>query len=248
MNRRLIIDAETYLYTAAAGASYEVQWAWDDWQHWTELGTAKRVFAERVHELQEAVGCDSPVLAFGHRENFRYAVMPSYKRKRRNLRRPAGYKQLLEWAIETYDGIQLRGCEGDDVVGVMARYEDVIASTDKDLQTIPGHHLVNGEVQETSQHYADMAHLGQTLSGDDADGYPGCPKVGRVGAMRLLEGCMDVLAGWQVVVEAFQKAGLTEEDALRNARVARILRPREYDHVCDVPLLWQPPVACSTNP
>jgi len=43
---------------------------------------------------------------------------------------------------------------------------------------------------------------------------------------------------WPVVVAAFEKQGLTEDDALVQARLARILRPNDYDG--ESITLWQP--------
>lgn len=34
---------------------------------------------------------------------------------------------------------------------------------------------------------------------------------------------------WKLVVETYKSKGFTEEDALRNARMARILRAEDYD-------------------
>jgi hypothetical protein len=43
---------------------------------------------------------------------------------------------------------------------------------------------------------------------------------------------------WDTVVEAYEKAGLTEDDALVTARLARILRAEDYDGVNIK--LWEP--------
>jgi len=41
-------------------------------------------------------------------------------------------------------------------------------------------------------------------------------------------------------VAAFESRGLTEEDALIQARVARILRADDYDFKESQPILWSP--------
>ena len=46
---------------------------------------------------------------------------------------------------------------------------------------------------------------------------------------------------WQAVVETFVEKELTEEDALVNARLARILQTSDYDHKNKEPILWTPP-------
>ena len=58
-----------------------------------------------------------------------------------------------------------------------------------------------------------------------------------VGAKKILEKAEDP---WTVILEAYIKAGLTEEDAIRNARLARILRPGEYNSTTKEPILWTP--------
>jgi DNA polymerase-1 len=42
------------------------------------------------------------------------------------------------------------------------------------------------------------------------------------------------------VVDAYLKAGLTEEDALMNARMARILRAEDWDFENNEVKLWTP--------
>ncbi len=60
--------------------------------------------------------------------------------------------------------------------------------------------------------------------------------IGPKTASRLL----DEAANWDTVVNAYEKAGLTEEDALVQARVARILRASDYDQSTQEPILWTP--------
>ena len=45
---------------------------------------------------------------------------------------------------------------------------------------------------------------------------------------------------WARVVRTFESRGLTEEDALVQARVARILREGDYDFAERQPILWSP--------
>ena len=71
------------------------------------------------------------------------------------------------------------------------------------------------------------------------DGYKGVPGVGAKGAEKLLTKAQG--QEWEVIRGAYEKAGLTEEDALRNARLARILRPDEYNFTTKEPILWTPP-------
>jgi DNA polymerase-1 len=144
--------------------------------------------------------------------------------------------------------------------------ERIIVSEDKDMKTIPGllyqpHHPELG-IQEISQDYADFYHMYQTLIGDSTDGYPGCPGVGPKKAVEMLEGRLKYVpvdrvitrgknkgevrrewtvepsgSQWETVVSCFNKIGLKEEDAIRQARLARILRNEDYN---GRPVLWKP--------
>jgi 5'-3' exonuclease len=120
-------------------------------------------------------------------------------------------------------------------------------------------------IKEVSESQADFYHMMQTLTGDVTDGYPGCPGIGAVRAEELLinglvltpserviqrgarKGETEIkwtptTAGtpWEVVVSAYASAGLSEEVALLNARVARIARAADYDFTNKEIKLWQP--------
>ena len=80
-------------------------------------------------------------------------------------------------------------------------------------------------------------HLVQTLSGDQTDGYSGVTGIGVKRATTLFE---DKGYSWKTVVEAFEEKGMTEEDALLNARLARILTADDYDFKHNKPIPWTP--------
>jgi 5'-3' exonuclease len=122
--------------------------------------------------------------------------------------------------------------EADDVISILATdkgmdEETIIVSIDKDFKGVPGiyYDYNRGEYHQPSEEEADNFHLIQTLTGDATDGFSGVPKVGPVTAKKLLdkEGYT-----WETVVKAYEKAGLTEQDALMNAWMARLLRADNY--------------------
>ena len=45
---------------------------------------------------------------------------------------------------------------------------------------------------------------------------------------------------WEAIVKAFNKKGLTEADALKTARLAKILQNEDYNFKKKEPILWQP--------
>ncbi len=147
--------------------------------------------------------------------------------------------------------------------------EKIICTKDKDLKTIPGLHFNWGKrelgIFTVTPEEADAFHLRQALAGDATDGYPGCPGMGMTTAERALEAGtawelgektfksgpragqtvpvwneVEAVSPWHVVVSHYQKAGLTEQDALVQAQVARILRASDFNFTTKEPILWTP--------
>lgn len=147
--------------------------------------------------------------------------------------------------------------------------EKIIVTVDKDLRTIPGLHynpLKSDEgIVEVTEEEADFNHLYQTLIGDRVDGFGGCPLIGPVKARRDLaayEGWFHydhvlrsgprkgtsvvrwkktpMTSLWAVVLSHFKHAGLTWEDALIQAQVARICRHSDFNYATQRPIPWQP--------
>lgn len=80
-------------------------------------------------------------------------------------------------------------------------------------------------------------HLIQTLAGDQTDGYSGVPGIGIKRAVALFE---EHGYTWKTVVKAFTDKDLTEDDALMNARLARILTYNDYDPIEHAVIPWTP--------
>ena len=80
----------------------------------------------------------------------------------------------------------------------------------------------------------------QTLIGDKVDGYSGCKGIGDKTARKILGdvGKNSLEKMWGLVKNSYEKMGYTEEDALRNARMARILRAEDYDFKKKEVKLW----------
>ena len=81
------------------------------------------------------------------------------------------------------------------------------------------------------------------LTGDATDGYKGLPGCGPKGAIKVLGepptgDYSDIASAWEWVVGAYARKGLTEDDAIVQARVARILtEPKGATE------WWTPPTA-----
>jgi DNA polymerase-1 len=133
--------------------------------------------------------------------------------------------------------------EADDSIGIDAtnfpEYETIIVSPDKDMRQIPGVLWnMTDDVEEITKEQGDDWHLIQSLSGDPTDGYPGCPGIGIKRATDLLKKNPD--NKWAAICKAFKERGLSDDDALLNARLAKILQHPDYDYDREEPILWTP--------
>jgi hypothetical protein len=68
--------------------------------------------------------------------------------------------------------------------------------------------------------------------------HPGCPGIGVKRAADLLD---KHDFHWEAVCQAYREKGLSDDDALLNARLAKILQYENYDFRLGQPILWQPP-------
>lgn len=255
MHRTLLIDGDVLAYKITAANEQPIDWGNDLWTLHSNVQECRGALDSQIAEYLEALKADDVILAFSPTKNFRYRVYPKYKHHRQGKRKPVAYAPLREYAHEKYKTFERPDLEGDDVLGILATSpvivegEKVIVSIDKDLKTIPG--LICDmreplEIREVTEEEADYNHMIQTLTGDQADGYPGCPKVGEKTAPKILENVERAYeAMWPVVVETYAKQGLSEEVALTQARVARICRRDDYDFEKREVRLWTPPCASS---
>lgn len=247
--RTLLIDADTLVYNAALSAEVPIDWGDDLWTLHSDLGDACEHFTRQLEEIKVALEPTAIVMALSDSDNsgrWRRSVMPTYKNNRKKTRRPVVYGPLRAWVHETFNTYERPTLEGDDVLGILATHpsliagEKIIVSIDKDMRTIPGLLYNYGRdeaVVSISEEEADYNHLMQTLTGDSTDGYPGCPGIGPKRAAQVLDSAADP---WVAVVRAYEKAGLNEEVALQNARVARILRASDYNFKTKEVKLWNP--------
>ena len=247
MNRTLLIDGDVIAYTAASAVEREYDWGDDLWTLHSDVGEARNKATAQIEALGEKLKADHVVIAFSDKENFRKTIYPDYKGNRKDKRKPIALKELKEWIGEQYETWVRPGLEGDDVLGILSTHpkmfpgEKIIVSIDKDFKTVPGY-FFNPD-KDTQPQFIDFMdanywHMMQTLTGDATDGYPGCPGIGPKTAEKLLDCPHDSM--WDVVAEAYKKKGLTLEDAITQARCARILRCTDYDFKKKEPILWHP--------
>jgi DNA polymerase-1 len=240
----LLIDADITAYSSVTRAEEEIRWDEDTWTIHTDLKKAKDHFDYLLASYQKATGEKEFKLCFSGKDNFRKVLNPTYKGNRKG-RKPVGYSALKDWAIETYPSMCKETLEADDCMGILATKfagKTIIVSMDKDMLTIPGKMYRtspdgSGEWHDTDDKEAFYRFLTQAMTGDATDGYAGIPGVGPKKAEELLKKHGAV---WKTVEDAYIKAGLTAEDALLNARMARILRAEDWDFETNTMKLWTP--------
>lgn len=237
----LLIDADILVYRAISVTEHETEWEPDVWTLTTDLGEARDQFELALNNIISESPTSDFKLCFSDKENYRKDLNPTYKGNRVGVRKPVGFKPFRESIIEKYDGIIKPKLEADDVIGILATKpgtDFIIVSADKDLRTVPGAHLIDGYVVNIGEHEADLKFYTQVLTGDQADGYPGCPSIGPKKAEQILAKANG--SYWSAIVSTYEKNGLTEEDALLQARMARILRWSDWDSENQKVNLWTP--------
>ena len=132
--------------------------------------------------------------------------------------------------------IQITPQIGGTVTAILADDTDFVKAGQPLVQLDPADAKVALQLAQ-----ANLAFYSQVLTGDAADGYPGCKGIGPVAASKALADCETEEDMWLAVQRAYLKAGHPVDFAVQMARCARILRPGEYDHNRRMPRLWTPP-------
>ena len=255
-----LIDADIIAFTEAAMQQREDPFGDSDLAESTCVDLCGPSAIQTVKNWTAEAGCDRILLVFSPPDgsNFRKDLDPTYKAHRKSVKPPA-YNNLVAYMKIRYDWMCIHKLEGDDVMGILSTDDTVIVSTDKDMQTIPNTWLYNPnkmiEPIWTSLAHADHYWMTQTITGDSTDGYKGAFKAGAKAAEKALvygsslgmlwDCVLDVYKAQQQLSEANQIAkGLLRETAfeaaLRNARMARILRPSDYNLTANRRRLWHP--------
>ena len=238
-------DFEDFDEDAIKTVTTDVEMAWDKFKDMVEN---QRKICQAEHVVM-TLSCPNG--------NWRKDVLPTYKHNRKGSEKPIVLMEIKDRAAAHYNTFIKPRLEADDVLGILhtngvaIKGETVVSSDDKDLVTVPGLHFRPREwargVFAVSEPEANRFHIHQTLTGDTTDGYKGCPGIGPKKADKLLADypvgipTEDIPTLWKdVIVPTFESKGLTEEDALVQARVARICRSCDYDFKKKEVKLWVP--------
>ena len=238
----LLIDADFIVYKCCAACETEIDYGEDVIFVTSNFSDAYKAVTNEISKITSKFGgFAEPILFFSDSVNFRKKISPDYK-GHRNRKKPCGYKRVIRDLRINYEVIVMKTLEADDAMGIYATAHpgNMIVSPDKDMRQIPGKLYNLTDTTYITPEEGAKWHLIQTLAGDQTDGYSGVPGIGVKRAETLFdkEGY-----SWQTVLKAFNDKGLTDADALLNARLARILTLDDYDTKRQEPILWTPEVS-----
>ena len=239
----LLIDTDFVAYKSAQACEECIDFGDDVIIAQSNFKEALKVFERELQKIKTAMMDDEVILYFSSPKNFRKEIFADYK-GHRNRRKPLGYKRLVNYCRDNYNTVVRDTLEADDSIGIDAtnpKYssiDNIIVSPDKDMRQIPGPlwDLTN-DVEEITKEDGDRWHLIQALAGDATDGYSGCPGIGVKRAADILN---KHKTPWSAVCKAYEDKGLSDDDALLNARLAKILQHEDYDYDKQQPILWSP--------
>lgn len=183
-----IKKAKEYLKEMHAG----IEWDLVDWEVNEEIepwSNCKFLIDSFMSTLMRNTAADSYEVYLSPSETFRHrlATVRPYKGTRRP---PPRYKDKnREYLIQRYGAEVAVDIEADDMLGMNQTEDTCIASIDKDLLQIPGHHY--DVVKETSVCVdlleADNMFFAQLLAGDSTDNIVGIPGIGMKKAMGIVD-------------------------------------------------------------
>jgi len=183
----------------------------------------------KIQRILDKTGCRDVELHFSvGRENFRYDIYPKYKANRVG-RAPAGLHDLKVSLSNKYNGILNKKWEADDmVVYLKNKYMDkyILVAIDKDvLNSVPGKNFnyYESSLYNKEMHWVDVNRYTsltwrylQTLMGDTIDNIIGLKGIGPKKAEKILAGCFSHSDLWSAVIDAYESAGRTKDEALIN--------------------------------
>lgn len=241
------------LFRSAAAVEKDIRWDGEDEGNHVLFACPNEAFEnveKAIERLCKRFETDDVLMCLSAGRNFRYSIYPDYKANRKGTRKPLTYFEIVERIEKAYPTFKHDGLEADDVMGIFGsrNANSIVCSADKDLKSVPCTVWDGKSLQKIDKATADYNFLYQTLVGDTADGYPGLPGCGPKGAIKLLtpsDGAVYAKKplqewAWPKIVTAYEKKGLTEADAITQARLARILRNSDWDGKKKQPILWTP--------
>ena len=247
MSTTLLMDTDIFAYRGACINEDKTAFGKYVWDFEDACESVDQVIAE----LSENLKADRIIMCLSDEEaNWRKDVLPTYKAARKETERPEQLYMLKDYLATEYESKGFPSLEADDVMGILSTHphaiegKKIIVSEDKDMRTIPGYlyapHRPKLKTINITELQADQFHMWQTLVGDPTDGYGGAFGIGKgsIFAQAVLEEDHEEL--WDTVLAGYGSKGLTETEAIQQARVARILRAEDYNIQTKELTLWEP--------
>lgn len=237
--RHFAIDGDELLYRATAACQTVTDWGDGDIMRTSNMGDIQKHIEASIDLATQRLGGEMLYIALSDIHNYRKDLWPGYK-AHRNPQKPHLYEEARAWLTEVFDCYVCPGLEADDILGLD---EDMdIASSDKDFNTIPHrrrysfyHSEIYYPFEEDEANYNLYV---QAICGDPSDGYKGIPGKGIKTAQKAIRIFQTPEQMEEAYINMYLSSGLTEDDALLQLRLARILRPGEYDHNAEKPILY----------
>jgi DNA polymerase-1 len=246
-----LIDADSIIYKYASINQDTCIWDDSDPDNilstvTVDLGNAKKDMVKFVDEMLVHTKTDSYQLVLSPKKNFRYEVSPDYKANRKKpkveliLLKPLRKYMLKEMGAIIFDNV-----EADDVCVSRMYLEPetyVLCHIDKDLNQAFGSHY-NYNTQEryiVDKEEANFWFWKQALEGDTVDGIKGCPRIGKVKALKILSELKKPTEGdyWDTIKDCYTNAGKEEEFAIKQAQLVYMLR--DFDEDTEEFTMWTP--------
>jgi Autographiviridae exonuclease len=253
MTVNLLVDADIPAYQIAARCEQSFDFDGDIAVNLTPEKIGPMV-DEELNACADAVGADRIYVCLSDPASpgyFRRELEPTYKTNRAGTKKPELLQAVKNYMSEEYPYYVRPRLEADDIMGILATHpkllpgKNIMCSADKDMRTIPGF-LYNPNkadlgVLDISVLDANRFLLWQAIVGDATDGYKGVPGIGDKSPFaEEIIGATSPEELWNIVLEAYSFKGLTEDDAILQVRMARILRSCDYNFKTHKIKLWNP--------
>lgn len=210
---------------------------------------------KRVKSIVEACKADTYSVLLTGSGNYRkeIATIKPYKGNRNDSAKPTLYEDIRQHLLKKHNGEVITGEEADDQLGIRAvKHGHIIATIDKDLNTVPGVHYnwSKDELYDVSEEEAMHFFYTQMLTGDPTDNIPSMYQmVGRRSTQKIKQGvleCKTPLECYNYVrgqyAEGFDNVGMCidKKDEILDKwllEIGRLLYIRHEDGE-----MWTPPV------
>ena len=143
-----------------------------------------------IKSMLRLTSCDEYIIALTVGKCFRYDIYSDYKANRKYLEKPKFYDEIKEYLITKWKAIYHKELEADDIINIYKKtYKDsIIISPDKDMLMLEGfsYNPTKQYFNNIDKETADCYFFKSMLMGDSADNIKGVPKIGEVGANKII--------------------------------------------------------------